>query len=46
MSKLRKELKLENENKVRHIRMRRRQESKFKLPPELERYKDAKIFTD
>ena len=46
VSKHRKELKLKNENKVRHIRMRRRQESKFKLPPELERYKDATIFTD
>ena len=46
VNNLRKELKLKNENKVRHIRMRRKQESKFKLPPELERYKYAGIFTE
>jgi hypothetical protein len=43
---IRKETKIKNENKVRHIRMRRKQEEKFKLPPELERYKEAKIFSE
>ena len=43
---MRKDLRTKNEAKVRHIRMRRKQEVKFKLPPELVRYKDAKIFSN
>ena len=46
IAKLRRELRIENKNKVREIRIERKKEKKYKLPDILERYENAKIFSD
>jgi undecaprenyl pyrophosphate synthase len=44
--KLRKEIQKKNEKKIRMLKIRRKAESRFKLPNEIARYIDAEIFDD